>query len=179
MLEINKFRNEFGTQFDIKKDDKILSIYYGANLDLYFFSHSNINNNKISFNFDISDGIFYSLLDNLYNDFKNYTYYNDNKLNKKIKEILINKDEIHNLFYNNYIDYHSDDNTYEEAPRLIIKHQNHNYILELINNKNNLEMGINVIISNSKSRYYKANIPFMKMYQNLYNYNIKEKRLVK
>ena len=178
MLEINKIETNNVNQFEIKKNNKLFYIMYGGDLDIHFYSNNLDKNDKISFYIDLSDDYFYYLIDELYNDIKNVKYFKDNNLNINESNKLINTDDEHNVFYNGYIDFHSDLSKFNDASRLIIKEINHNYIIDLIAGKENNNI-IDVRISNSKSRYGNINLVFMKLYNNLCNYDFKKRKLIK
>ena len=141
----------------VSKDNKLLSISKQYNYDLVLSLED--NEYPSVFSVDLSDENLYLIIDKLYSDIKNSS----------------NEE----LFYDNIIDYRSDYLDFKRASRLIITKQQGAYRIVFFKNKEKNANNNDVVISNKNSRYGNYNEPFFKMFEDLRNYNLKTKKLVK
>jgi len=173
MLEIDKYRDERGYYtFLINVDGRCFTICFAGNLDLYWGPYgNNRNDDKCDYIITKNNYYFYSLIEELYDSIKNYRAYNNelNDIYKNIREFDKYNDK--KLFKNNKIDYHSDDDVYEKASRLLIERVDEDFKITFIRNKNNHFNTFFVGICNSGSRYRPFNINFMTMYNKLKEYD--------
>lgn len=164
MIKVQKSKNmnNYDT-FHITTQEGTFIITFEGNLDLYWVYNprENILNSPMEKEFTITkDNFFiYSLFDNLYNEIRN----NKRPYDKYNPERLLN---------NNIIDWHSDDFPYETASRLIIKKLKDSYKIIFTKSKEDtIYVTYSVRFRNSGSRHSPHNQSFMKMYNNLINYD--------
>ena len=156
MVTVEKERTETGRIIKVLKNDKALLVSQNRNYDL-LISLFDKNYPRI-FNVDINDDTLYYIIDDLYNEIK--------KINNNF------------LFYNDIIDYHSDDEKYEYASRFIIVKEDNGYNIIMTGNQRDNSRN-SVRISGKNSRYNNDNYAFFKMYNDLNIYDLKSKKLVK
>lgn len=193
MLEIIKIQNSnFNDLYDFKivSKNKTLNIYFGGNLDLYFYVTKNgfIPNKDQIIKFDITkeNYVLFSAFEKLYNDIINCNVYDDlDDLDDLDYEELVCKNDMYNewnnelknshiydtLVNNGVISYRHDDQIYEEANILNIYKKGEKYCLEFILKNQKISKFIDIRFRNSGSRYVPFNIPFMRLYNNLQSYN--------
>lgn len=161
----------------LKENNKELMISYEPNLDLYwtlFYDKKEEKNNKIKFEINKENYYVYSLIDNLYNNIKEYKiaeFLDSNKLKR------YDKYNNRKLYNNDKVSWHCDDFQYNEGNILNIYPYEDKYILEFENIRNNLFDICSVRISNSGSRYNPFNILFMNMFLELQKYNPEEHQI--
>lgn len=215
-MEITReyFEREGCFNFSIRKDNQILNIIFGGNLDLYWnlFVESDrkltttdikreiYEESRYIFEITKENYFIYSLFDELYNDIKdskifvpynepkellnniedNYdfgTYLSEDEINKsnnRYKE----RDIYQKLFDDNEIKWHSDDDYFKRADRIIIRKTEDAYILEFIRPKISDTSymyrpyrSISIRFRNSGSMYEPYNIIFMRMFNKLQAYD--------
>lgn len=173
MLEIDKYIDERGYYtFLVNVDGRYFTITFAGNLDLYWGPYDdNRDNDKHEYIITKENYYFYSLIEELYESIKNYRAYNNelNDIYKNIREFDKYNDK--KLFKDNKIDYHSDDDVYEESSRLLIERVGEVFKITFIRNKNNHFNTCFVGICNSGGRYRPFNINFMAMYNKLKEYD--------
>jgi len=174
MVKIERHEHNFGYCFDIYTDDGCFQITFMGNLDLYWMcKYNNVdldNDNEKSFYVGRESCFLYRLIDDLYNDVREYRIFNQsdfdsNNMNELFKAMDYYKEE--KLFHDDKIDWHSDDFEYDKASRLVIEKQKNCYKITFHNSKGNIFDNYSVRISNSGSRYSYFNILFMKMYRKM------------
>lgn len=160
MIDIVKRRTDIGNGLQIiKSNDNLLSFLLTLDNDLLISVRDATN--PAVFNVNLSDEVLYLVIDKLYNIIQENAKQNNNSL----------------LFHDNMIDYHSDECDYNVASRLIIMRNNHDYNIMVLENK--LEDTNNTVIIANKSMRYSDNQPFFEFYNNLNNYDLKTKKLIK
>lgn len=179
MQEIKKIDNGTGyDEFHIETNEGVFEISFQGNLDLYWNYRSKEiildKPNEKEFIITKENYYIYELFYKLYESIKNrkvYCSYNDEEY------IEVREDEYNpcKLFKDGIIDWHSDDNDYENASRLLIKKEDEIFRVTFIKSKkeNDIVMPItySVRFSNSGSRYNPYNIAFMNMYNELKLYD--------
>lgn len=170
MIEIERYKN--GNNYDcynIKTNEVTFSIHFEGNLDLYWSYKYNgsILKESESHSFKITkeNYFLYQLIDELYNDIKNNNIFSENFSSYSLVDSSKN-----GLFVNDTITWYSDECIYEEASKLFIKKDNEDYEITFYKSKEEF-ISYSVRISNSGSRYGHFNIPFMKMYNKLNEYD--------
>ena len=173
MLEIDKYIDERGYYtFLVNVDGRYFTINFAGNLDLYWGPYDvSRDNDKNEYIITKENYYFYSLIEELYESIKNYRAYNNelNDIYRNIREFDKCNDK--KLFKDNKIDYHSDDDAYEESSRLLIERVGEVFKIIFIRNKNNHFNTSSVGICNSGGRYRPFNINFMAMYNKLKEYD--------
>ena len=153
MLTWTKRKTDFGYTIEIFNDNKILTITFGGNLDLYWYLKGKEEKEVDTFEITKENYFLYSLFDTLYNDIVNCNvfkvslsekdfvyslkelqnlYRSKEYLNKK----LLNSEEYKKLYNGEYICWYSDDDPIEDANYVKIIIQEDKYILEFLSNKN-------------------------------------------
>lgn len=154
-MKLNKVENEFGTQIKLSDENKILSVYFGGTLDLYWSIRTKIEND---YSFDITKENYavYKLFEQLFDDIKNINifernmvpFYIDSEEEKK-EYVLAHKQELelenkryrlcnysnyNELFdeLNNTITWYSDETCHEVANILKIKKENEKFTIEFM-----------------------------------------------
>ena len=175
MIDIDKFKDERGYYtFKIIVDNRYFIINFANNLDLYWYCPYNHNkdNGKEEFIITKDNYYFYLLIQELYESIKNYRAY-DNEFNiiyNKLREYDKYNDK--KLFKGNKIDFHSDDDIYEESSRLLIEECGEEFKITFILSKSDsLFSTYSVRIRNSGSQYRPFNNNFMAMYNKLKDYD--------
>ena len=160
MIEVTKSKTDIGYKVQITKDNnsKILSLLLTLENDLLVSILD--RENPAIFNINLSDENLYLVIDKLFNNIKR----NSNEDNK--------------LYQGDMVDYHSDESEYNIASRLIIKQNQHDYDLIITENKQE-NTNNTVIISNKSLRYTNDNQAFFEMFDNLNNYDLKTRKLIK
>lgn len=186
MLKYNKIKTDFGYTINIYDSNKILTITFGGNLDLYWYLSSKEKRKQIHLKLQKKITSFISLFDILYNDIVNcnlFKVYNEelsfvNSI-KELQKIYNRKKELNIIFseyeeykrlYNGeYICWYSDDDSIEDANYVKIIKDDYKYILEFFSNfkSNTLWLSNTIRFRNSGSRYMPFNMIFMEMYNSL------------
>ncbi len=161
---------ETGTyDLELIKGNKFLKFIFGGNGDLCISLLAEDN----SFEITKENSEIYKKFDKLYNSIKDckivddkvldtdIDFFSNNNISKRIKNSQAYKD----LFSDNSINYHSDNQIYEDATILKISKQEDNYTLEFITNEDDYIPSIE--ITNSGSRYGLLHMPFMQLYNAL------------
>ena len=186
MLIWNKRKTNFGYTINIFDDNKILTITFGGNLDLYWYLSSKEKKEVDTFEITKENYFLYSLFDILYNDIVNCNSFKvyDEELSfvnsiKELQKIYNRKKELNKIFseyeeykrlYNGeYICWYSDDDSIEDANYVKIIKDDYKYILEFFSNfkSNTLWLSNTIRFRNSGSRYMPFNMIFMEMYNSL------------
>lgn len=169
MIELVKKKSDKYFYYYVQTDEGRFKISFEGNLDLYwtYIYEGNLLNGPESHTFKITkeNYLFYSLIDELYNNIKN-----DNPFGKEDKEYDYDRFNQNKLFEDETIKWHSDDCIYEESSILEIKKEKDDYKITFYKSKEDF-MSYSVRISNSGSRYGYFNIPFMNMYNKLCEYD--------
>ncbi len=163
----------------LKKDNKVLRIFYSGNGDLYFDIISNYtydeNNNKIAFlEFDKND-VGYNYFNKLFNDIVNCNVYAKDNLNTDLAIKRANQ----KLVNNGIIEWYSDSIYDEKANLLKIINANGLIRLTFVSNREDPCYGFSIRICNSGSKYYPFNICFMNLYNQFQLLANKEKETKK
>lgn len=151
MIKVHKEKNYGGYRFDITIDNKTFTIEFLGNLDLYWYTYFE-NDDDFTKEFLITkeNFVLYSLFLKLYSDIENFDMHTNN-----IEYIK-----------NNCITFQSDEEEYNQSNILKIHKNEENFTV--IFDKTNSKMEFNrlgsIRIRNSGSQYGYLNIPFMKMY---------------
>lgn len=193
MVKVEKIKYEKGYIFKITTDEGTFSITFCGNLDLYFNYECEkcILDVPISKTFVITkeNYFLYLIFNKLYENIKNCNiYYADSnneivddeesddfifsreKLNNELREI--EKDNPRRLFHDEVVDWHSDDYTYDETSRLIIKKLEDEFEIKFIKGRTDvLSETFAVRICNSGSRHQPFNVLFMHLYNELIEYD--------
>lgn len=199
MLEIRKDKNSHGyDEFYITTDEGTFEISFQNNLDLYWrYVHNKSvleEPNKKEFTITKENYFLFNLFDTLYNAIKDsnpysgYTFltprsfyfnkedYEDDSI--KDEEIYVPENPHPNHVYSNgIITWCSDDfSSMEKASNFQIKKEEDIFKITFKKSERDPESGMPLItysvrIRNSGSRYNPYNIAFMKMYQDLKEYN--------
>lgn len=161
---------ETGTyDLELIKGNKFLKFIFGGNGDLCISLLAEDN----SFEITKENSEIYKQFDKLYNSIKDckivddkvfdadIDFFSSDNISKRIKNSQVYKD----LFSDNCINYHSDNQIYEEATILKISKQEDNYTIEFITNEDDYIPSIE--ITNSGSRYGLLHMPFMQLYNAL------------
>lgn len=186
MLKYNQIKTDFGYTINIYDSNKILTITFGGNLDLYWYSSSKEKKEVDTFEITKENYFLYSLFDILYNDIVNCNLFKvyDEELSfvnsiKELQKIYNRKKELNIIFseyeeykrlYNGeYICWYSDDDSIEDANYVKIIKDDYKYILEFFSNfkSNTLWLSNTIRFRNSGSRYMPFNMIFMEMYNSL------------
>lgn len=186
MLKYNQIKTDFGYTINIYDSNKILTITFGGNLDLYWYSSSKEKKEVDTFEITKENYFLYSLFDILYNDIVNCNLFKvyDEELSfvnsiKELQKIYNRKKELNKIFseyeeykrlYNGeYICWYSDDDSIEDANYVKIIKDDDKYILEFFSNfkSNTLWLSNTIRFRNSGSRYMPFNMIFMEMYNSL------------
>lgn len=167
-----KYCQDTGTyNLELDKDNKKLNFIFGGNGDLCIGLLSNDEDN--GFEITKENNEIYRLFDKLFKSIANchivedsefdiqMGFNNADEINKEIKTSSIYKE----LFFENSINYHSDNYIYEEATILKIVPGEDKYILNFISKEKDIMPHIE--ITNSGSRYGLLHIPFMYLYNDL------------
>ena len=156
---------------ELNKNDKKLSFIFGGNCDLCIGLFSDEEDN--SFEITKENNEIYMLFDKLFKSIASCLIVEDSEfdiqmgfnhadaINKEIKTSSIYKE----LFFEDSINYHSDNYIYEEATILKIVSGQDKYILNFISKEKDIMPHIE--IANSGSRYGLLHIPFMYLYNDL------------
>ena len=194
-----------GYDFYLTQDNKTLRISFEGNLDLYWSLHFNSNNKDKNQSFEERNKekretfiitkenyYIYSLFEKLIDDIKEARVFIPNKnfnpedyfdkwseeKYEKWNQNLKNRYFYNELFDGKKIEWHSDDDEYSIADRVIIKKIDNNIILEFIQPKINEENFtyrskgiISIRFRNSGSRYDEFHVIFMRLYNELQQYN--------
>ena len=186
MLKYNKIKTDFGYTINIYDSNKILTITFGGNLDLYWYLSSKEKKEVDIFEITKENYFLYSLFDILHNDIVNCNLFKvyDEELSfvnsiKELQKIYNRKKELNIIFseyeeykrlYNGeYICWYSDDDSIEDANYVKIIKDDDKYILEFFSNfkSNTLWLSNTIRFRNSGSRYMPFNMIFMEMYNSL------------
>lgn len=186
MLTWNKRKTEFGYTIDIYNSNKILTITFGGNLDLYWYLKSEEKREVDTFEITKENYFLYFLFDILYNDIVNCNIFNVSSIEKifvySLKELenlykskeelnkkLLSSEEYKKLYNGEYICWYSDDDSIEDANYVKIIKDDDKYILEFFSNfkSNTLWLSNTIRFRNSGSRYMPFNMIFMEMYNSL------------
>lgn len=190
MVKVEKIKYEKGYIFRITTDEGVFSISFCGNLDLYFnYECDNciLDEPKVK-TFKITKGNYflYSIFKKLYEDIKNCNIYFDednnleeddmeihdfvaSDLNDRVRES--EKDNPKRLFHDDMVDFHSDDYTYEDTSRLIIRDLDEEIELTFVKGRTDvLPETFAVRICNSGSRHQPFNVLFMHLYHQLIEY---------
>ena len=186
MLKYNKIKTDFGYTINIYDSNKILTITFLGNLDLYWYLSSKEKKEVDTFEITKENYFLYSLFDILYNDIVNCNLFKvyDEELSfvnsiKELQKIYNRKKELNIIFseyeeykrlYNGeYICWYSDDDSIEDANYVKIIKDDYKYILEFFSNfkSNTLWLSNTIRFRNSGSRYMPFNMIFMEMYNSL------------
>ncbi len=147
MLKYNKIKTDFGYTINIYDSNKILTITFGGNLDLYWYLSSKEKKEVDTFEITKENYFLYSLFDILYNDIVNCNLFKvyDEELSfvnsiKELQKIHNRKKELNKIFseyeeykrlYNGeYICWYSDDDSIKDANYVKIIKDDDKYILE-------------------------------------------------
>lgn len=191
-MVIRKEKNHMGT-YDIilEENGKTLTISFQGNLDLYWQLFAKDDQENLTFTITKENYAIYSAFERLYSDieacnvFKKYKkntetesvehlpYEEDfsSELNESLKKYRKYGEE--SLFKGGVIEWHCDDEPYNEANVLTISKRNDEFIVDIASNSRYL-FGINSVrIRNSGSRYEPFNIVFMRMFNELQEYEPK------
>ncbi len=159
----------YDLEFD--KDNKKLRFIFGGNGDLCISLFSDGEDN--SFEITKENNEVYKLFDKMFNSIASCQIIEDSQFdieigfkhaddtNKDIKKSSIYKE----LFFDNSINYHSDNYIYEEATILKIVPKEDKYILDFISKEKDIMPCIEV--TNSGSRYGLLHMPLMYLYSDL------------
>lgn len=189
-MVVQKEKNNNGC-YDISliaEDGKTLRISFGGNLDLYWYLYDSKNNYEIPrMNLVVTKENFYiwNLFDQLYNGVANYwddvhanslyrEYFGDDEYFEKYTELLRKQEESNpqRLMKDGVIEWHHDDHPYDEANVMRLYKDGDNYVVEMdANCKNYVMDGNSVRFSNSGSRYQPFNRMFMRMFNELQDYD--------
>lgn len=186
MLTWNKRKTEFGYTIDIYNSNKILTITFGGNLDLYWYLKSEEKREVDTFEITKENYFLYFLFDILYNDIVNCNLFKvyDEELSfvnsimelqkiynrkKELNKIFSEYEEYKRLYNGEYICWYSDDDSIEDANYVKIIKDDDKYILEFFSNfkSNTLWLSNTIRFRNSGSRYMPFNMIFMEMYNSL------------
>lgn len=200
MIKVEKIKNQMHLfDFNIIDNKNVLVIMFGGNGDLYFYvNKANLEGNEIV-NFEITkeNYILYNLFDKLYNDIINCNifkfserdvelsledeeetgFYLEGEIEDKKttysrwNEELKKRYQYNQLVNNGVISWRSDNNSYKDANILNIHKEDDQYRLEFIPRSREMSFFVDVRISNSGSYYAPFNIAFMRLYNELQNYD--------
>ena len=186
MLKYNQIKTDFGYTINIYDSNKILTITFGGNLDLYWYLSSKEKKEVDTFEITKENYFLYSLFDILYNDIVNCNLFKvyDEELSfvnsiKELQKIYNRKKELNIIFseyeeykrlYNGeYICWYSDDDSIEDANYVKIIKDDYKYIIEFFSNfkSNTIWLSNTIRFRNSGTKYPPFNILFMNMYNSL------------
>lgn len=186
MLKYNKIKTDFGYTINIYDSNKILTITFGGNLDLYWYLKGKEEKEVDTFEITKENYFLYSLFDILYNDIVNCNLFKvyDEELSfvnsimelqkiynrkKELNKIFSEYEEYKRLYNGEYICWYSDDDSIEDANYVKIIKDDYKYILEFFSNfkSNTLWLSNTIRFRNSGSRYMPFNMIFMEMYNSL------------
>ena len=195
MLNVTKQKTEHGHYFTFDNGEYEFIIFFGGNLDLYW----SIDNKDFislqddvpakSFNITKENYYIYALFEKLYEDIKNcniytlgyFDFWNAETI-ADIQNIIKDHESSNNnlkkyegykdLFQDNIINWHSDEFPYDSASFVTIEKQDESFIVTFHKSKKEDFRFLTYAIRfrNSGSRYKPFNMAFMKMYQELINY---------
>ncbi|MDD3341697.1 MAG: hypothetical protein PHN72_05885 [Bacilli bacterium] len=173
MLKITKRQTESGYHFIIENCENAFVISFGGNGDLYWYQRcSNKSNDSKelsckSFIIDKENYFLFSLVETLYNDVKDCKVFEMDEANDQLKRHQ--EDNKERLFKEGTIEWHCDDSNYDEASVLKIEKKEEAFLITM--EKSKVENTYAVRIRNRRSRYNPFNILFMKMYEQLIQYD--------
>jgi len=193
-MVVRKKKNYMNT-YDIvlEKNNKKLIMTFQGNLDLYLGIVSEYDDN-IPFEITKENYTIYSAFENLYNDIKNGQVFKrypkdvteseaeeewqlesldeEEMRIKELNENLMKYREYEEtpLFKNEKIEWHCDDEPYDEAAILTIEKKDDKFLVN-INDNSKYKVYKGVRIRNSGSRHQPYNIVFMRMFNELQEYD--------
>lgn len=179
-MEIKRFKNKTSNIYDYNliKDNKQLSIFFGGNLDLYLSVSDGEEipyeqEKEITFDITKENYDLYTIFKEMYDEIVSGNIY-DSELDKhkSLSLLAAQKDLVDNK---KNICWISDDAPRESADRLIISKEIDKIKLTFKRTNIDIDMSdgfkspfwLSVRIRNSGSRYDPFNVPFMRMYQNI------------
>ena len=177
-MKIIRYRNNDGTyDYELKKDNKVLRILFGGNLDLYLSlsdgkKYDDRHNANITFDITKEDYEIFELIDNLYNDTITANIYGKREDDYTIDYSIIN--QYKDLVDKGIIHWISDEGPRDvEDSFELSKIDQDTYRFTFLRTDKTLDFGfksptsISVRIRNSGSNYAPFNCIFMRMYNNL------------
>lgn len=184
MLEVKKKKIGDYYAFEITNGDKVFTINFGGNLDLYWscFSHNDNNQDIVTFDITKENYYLYMAIDELYNSIKGCHIFDIDsieldlcgtieerielyKRNARINSNLKKSLEYKRIFDGQNVRWTSDDESFNQV---IIIPGNDKYLLKFTPGQEQIYLTNNSIrFSNSGSMNAPFNIPFMMMYNKL------------
>ena len=196
MIEIKKEQTESGYHFNFGNGEYEFAIFFAGNLDLYWTIHSKsfvpISEDLPIKSFSITKENYqvYSLFEVLYDDIKNCNIFTivdyqiercetEEEKQKLIKEnVKMNKsfkrdERYKSLFHDEVVEWRSDDFPFDEASFVTIEKCDESFLIKFNKSKeaDYLYQTYGIRFRNSGSRYTPFNGIFMRMYQQLVDYN--------
>ena len=177
--------NGVGNKIALKKEDKMFSISFEGNLDLYFMFNSVEDN---TFEITKDNYYIYECFLNLYNDIKNNNVYEldeitmnflqtpeeieeEKKIIKELNEHAKRTGHYDELFNNDIITWKSDDRDWSEAGSVSIKKEEDKFLITFSDTMTSIRF------RNSRSYYDPYNIIFMKFFNNLMEYDENDRQI--
>lgn len=189
MLQIEKYKNAFGYNiYDITTHEGCFKIYFSNNLDLYWCVLDITDELYKEFTITKENNFIFSLFDKLFNCIKDNEPFLNSKNNKTInKRKIFTSDIQKQLFKDNKIIWHSDNEVYDLSSSVTISKINNEEFKILFKKNIEFPQKFSVRFCNSGSRYNPFNVTFMNLYHNLEDYNfdyqesenIKQKIIIK
>lgn len=196
-MEVFKRKSDFGSIITMIDGTKRFQIAYGGNFDLYWsIIDSNVKEetNYESFAITKENYYIYDAFETLYNDIKTCNIYEEDDIFDSYKPSYLDEDEDMKqrtlerlkrvqgrLFIDNAIIWYSDDGDYEFDEIVKISKVGDSFLVEFIKtdkfDKDEVHylpfyhLGISIRFRNSGCRYEPFEMPFMKMYNRLCEYN--------
>lgn len=177
-VDIKLSGNRYHTDININVNDQKFTISWAGVGDIFWhpeYKGSILDHEQIDVIINNTDGYLYDLIFQLYDDIINYRFVTlDDEQVLRIKDAEIKNPE--RLIKNDVIEWHSDDNPYDESSILKIVKQNDKFIISFTrSNPENDFKSLAVRIRMDGTRYDSFNFIFYKMYQQLLEYAEYEK----
>ena len=168
----------YHTDININVNEQKFTISWAGVGDIFWhpeFVGSILDHEQIDIEINSTDGYLYDLIFQLYDDIINYRFVTlDEEQALRIKDVETKNPE--RLIKNGVIEWHSDDNPYDESSILKIVKQNDKFIISFTrSNPENDFKSLAVRIRMDGTRYASFNFIFNKMYQQLEEYAENEK----
>lgn len=183
MFEVKKYKN--GHNFDvvnIKTNDGEFQLSFQGNLDLYWdlvLDKSILNcENIIKITITKENYFFYETISNLFNAVKNKKPYSNfpHDTDYKNKVFEFDKYSTKNLFKNNRIEWHSDDEPYDISSILYIEKKDDSFIIKFEKSKT-FYPTFSIRIRTNGSFYGSYFVSFVSMYKEVVSHDFDDKQI--
>ena len=178
MIRVNyKKDNVYGnTMYEFITKDLVMKWFTDRCGDLYWalFTKSINPDDEYDFEIGIQDYKLYSIIEEIYNDFKNGTIFRDNEIDKDLKynSVILNRNQyirerVHEIYNSNTEDLYwdSDDDSKEHANCIQISKMKNKYVIKFCDIiHGNL---IRVCFKKNRSYYGPCSLPFFRAYESI------------